>query len=956
MVSGRREHAATLLPDGKVLLTGGGGAATTEIYDPATKAFTAGGAVHDRFDHTATLIVTTSTSLLASPSTSAAGDPVHLTASVTSGYGTPTGAVNFLDGSTVLGSAALNAGQASITISTLAVGSHQLSAAYPGDGISDGGASSPVTVVVGQVPTTTTLSLSPNPATVGLRVTFTATVNSAENDALGKVTFRDGSTVLGMASLDSKGTARLDSDGSLSVGDHPITAEYSGDNRHSGSTSAAVVQTVTKTDPTIQFSADVSSSPVGQPIRLHATVVVPPPGLGAFPPPAGTMSFNEGTTSLGQVPVTDGRAELAVSSLGAGTHTLTATYSGDTNNSGSVSPAVTLVVTQGRSNVIVSSSANPSDSQQSVTFTASVTVDKGAPAPTGTVTFKDGANSIGTAQLSSDGTGTLPVSGLTVGRHSITATYGGDTNFQSSTSPNLVQEVTLAKTTTTLSASPNPSSFGQAVSFTAVTSAGQGSPTGSMAFFDGSQKLQDVPLANGAAILQLATLGAGPHQIIAKYSGDAANQSSSSPVVTQTVNPAATTTSLASSLNPAAAGKSVIFTATVSSSASGKMTGSVVFQDGATTLGTVPLSGQTAAFSTATLASGTHAVTATYQSDPNFGTSTSQPVQQVIASAVATVTTVSSSSNPAITGQLLNFQAQVRPASGAGVPTGSVTFLDGSATLGSATLANGAATFSTAGLAPGTHSISASYSGDTTFGTSTSAPLSQVIGTKYKAHATVTSSPNPSSQGQMVTFTVTVTGEDGSVPTGSITVSEGGIIYGSAALTNGAAQVSVGSLAPGSHQVNATYGGDALHTGDTSPWITQTVNGGLGGAPPPGLGGAPPTVSIAISAPSSAPSGTSIALPLTITNTGSVAIASVQFNSLTFRTLAGSGQPTVMSPSLPAQAAGLLPGAATTLTLQLNVPTGIQKLMLTEEGTLQTGPNDVGRFSIGQVLFVSASQ
>jgi hypothetical protein len=122
------------------------------------------------------------------------------------------------------------------------------------------------------------------------------------------------------------------------------------------------------------------------------------------------------------------------------------------------------------------------------------------------------------------------------------------------------------------------------------------------------------------------------------------------------------------------------------------------------------------------------------------------------------------------------------------------------------------------------------------------------------------------------------------------------------------------------------------------------------------LGGAPPTVSIAISAPSSAPSGTSIALPLTITNTGSVAIASVQFNSLTFRTLAGSGQPTVMSPSLPAQAAGLLPGAATTLTLQLNVPTGIQKLMLTEEGTLQTGPNDVGRFSIGQVLFVSASQ
>ena len=83
-------------------------------------------------------MVTTATSLITTPSPSAFGQTVNLAATVTSGFGTPTGSVHFLDGSTELGSAELVNGQASINVSTLSIGSHPLTAVYAGDGISTG--------------------------------------------------------------------------------------------------------------------------------------------------------------------------------------------------------------------------------------------------------------------------------------------------------------------------------------------------------------------------------------------------------------------------------------------------------------------------------------------------------------------------------------------------------------------------------------------------------------------------------------------------------------------------------------------------------------------------------------------------------------------------------------------------------------------------------------------------
>jgi hypothetical protein len=121
----------------------------------------------------------------------------------------------------------------------------------------------------------------------------------------------------------------------------------------------------------------------------------------------------------------------------------------------------------GHTTTTLASSANPSVVGQSVTFTATVT----GSFPTGTVTFRDGATVLGTVALNGSGIATLSTSVLAVGSHSVTAVYSGDANNSASTSPSLIQVVNKASTTTTLTTSPNPSLFGQVVTFTATVSA-----------------------------------------------------------------------------------------------------------------------------------------------------------------------------------------------------------------------------------------------------------------------------------------------------------------------------------------------------------------------------------------------------------------------------------------------------------------------------------------------------
>src|SRR5205807_1997910 len=259
---------------------------------------------------------------------------------------------------------------------------------------------------------------------------------------------------------------------------------------------------------------------------------------------------------LGTGTLSGGAATFITSGLTAGTHSITAVYSGDANFAGGTSPVLMQTVNRVASSTSVASSNNPSIFGSAVTFTATVT-SSATSIPTGTVTFQDGAATLGTGMLSG-GNATLATSALVGGVHSITAVYGGDASFASSTSPVLMQTVDKAASSTAVASSNSASIIGTAVTVTAlVTSPATGTPTGTVTFQDGTSALGTGTLSGGAATFITSGLTAGTHSITAVYSGDANFAGGTSPVLMQTVNRVASSTSVASSNNPSIFGSAV---------------------------------------------------------------------------------------------------------------------------------------------------------------------------------------------------------------------------------------------------------------------------------------------------------------------------------------------------------------------------------------------------------------
>ncbi|MFY9853825.1 MAG: Ig-like domain-containing protein, partial [Terracidiphilus sp.] len=273
---------------------------------------------------------------------------------------------------------------------------------------------------------------------------------------------------------------------------------------------------------------------------------------------------------------------------------------------------------------------NPSNYGESVTLTASVSSSGGTPPNGETVKFMSGSTSLGTATLTS-GVASLTTTALPVGADSITAVYGGDSDFAGSTSTAVSETVNKASSTMTMTSSVNPSSFEQSVTFTATVLGHYGGvATGSVTFSNGSTSLGTASLSGNSASLATTTLPVGADSITAVYSGDSNFTGSTATAVSQAVNQASTTTTLTSSLNPSASGASVTLTAVVSGKYGGTPTGSVSFSNGSTSLGSVSLTGGSAGLTTTTLPVGTDTITAVYGGDTNFTSSTSNSLSQVV--------------------------------------------------------------------------------------------------------------------------------------------------------------------------------------------------------------------------------------------------------------------------------------------------------------------------------------
>jgi len=281
---------------------------------------------------------------------------------------------------------------------------------------------------------------------------------------------------------------------------------------------------------------------VNQSVTLTAKVIgIASGGTGSLP--TGTVTFS----TQPNMPVTldsTGTATSTTSFGAAGSYPITATYSGDQNylpSSDTETLQVGTVCLQA-TNTTLRINPNPAQVGEMVTFTAQISGGTGLIGNvTGTVTFLQDGNPIGTGTVNSTNMATFSTSYSQTGTFSMTAMYGGDSNYAPSTSTPvslmIVPVGTLTPTTTTLSSSNPNSNFGDTVIFTATVQGGMGNPpTGTVTFMDGSTTLGMGTLTNGVTAYSTNSLTPGTHTITAVYGGDTQFQGSTSPPLTQTVS------------------------------------------------------------------------------------------------------------------------------------------------------------------------------------------------------------------------------------------------------------------------------------------------------------------------------------------------------------------------------------------------------------------------------------
>ena len=359
------------------------------------------------------------------------GQPVTFTATLTPANAT--GTVQFLDGVTNLGApVTVSNGTATLLTSSLSIGGHSITAVYSGDGNFAGNTGSLPIQTVNQAQSSTNISSSVNPSVFGQPVLFTATVSAAPPGAgtlTGTLQFKDGTTNLGAPVVVNNGSATFTTS-SLAVGQHSITAVYSGDSNFAGSTGSLPTQTVSRAGSSTSLTSSVNPSVAGQSVTFTATV---------NPAEAtGNVTFQDGNTTIGTGTLSGGVTSSPPSSPTVpGPHSITASYGGDANFAASTSVLTQVIMAQGSaaSQTTLVTSTGQIFFRQQATFSVTVTSTS---TPNGSVILLDGDRQLGLTLVLNAGTAATQ-SPLEIGTHSIRAVYQGNANFSgSSSSPQTV--------------------------------------------------------------------------------------------------------------------------------------------------------------------------------------------------------------------------------------------------------------------------------------------------------------------------------------------------------------------------------------------------------------------------------------------------------------------------------------------------------------------------------------
>jgi hypothetical protein len=376
------------------------------------------------------LTVTLSTG--SNPST--LGDNLIFTATLTPATGN--GSIQFLDsGATISGSIPLSNGTASFSTADLGLGTHSITARYTGDNRLSSSVSPALVQTVNKPNTSVSVALTAgaNPSLVGDALTFTA--NVTPNSATGTVVFFDGNNPISGDVTLVGGTASFTTS-QLSFGIHSITAQYSGDAAFNGSTSAAFAQSVNnpKANSATSVSLTAGTNPSVYGDSLTFTANVTPASA------TGTVVFFDGTTPIsGNLTLSSGTATLTIPALGAGTHSITAQYSGDASINPSTSAAWLQTVNKANTAITLVQAEDIDGLKLGApgTFMATVTPTNA----TGSVVFFDGTTPISGRIPLNNGTAVFTTSTLAIGTHMISAQYGGDANFNGSLSNSIKVKV-----------------------------------------------------------------------------------------------------------------------------------------------------------------------------------------------------------------------------------------------------------------------------------------------------------------------------------------------------------------------------------------------------------------------------------------------------------------------------------------------------------------------------------
>ena len=265
---------------------------------------------------------------------------------------------------------------------------------------------------------------------------------------------------------------------------------------------------------------------VGGTAKLKATVK---PVSGTLKP-TGTVTFKEGAVTLGTATLalvgTVQTAKLELTTLTAGTHTLTATYNGSTDFTVSTSLSITITVGKAATTTTASSTTPAPAPGQDVKLKAVVKQASGTIKPTGSVTFREGATTLGTVPLALVGTTqtaklTIP-GGLPLGRHTITASYAGSSTFEASSST-VVVTVAKGSSLSTLTVTPVAATPGKSTISVAVTAVAPatGVPSGLVTFVVDSQAPQVFSLNTvGKAQFSVTFATGSTHTVSVSYAGD----------------------------------------------------------------------------------------------------------------------------------------------------------------------------------------------------------------------------------------------------------------------------------------------------------------------------------------------------------------------------------------------------------------------------------------------------